>query len=152
MRLHPDFVDLLAEFAAAEVRYLVIGGYAVGFHDRPRTTKDLDVLLDPSAENVERAAAALARFGAPPSVVEDLRQAAADEIVWMGRPPVRIDLLKEAPGISFRSAYERRVTASWGGIDVEIVSLDDLISAKRAAGRDQDQLDVKNLERVRRNR
>jgi hypothetical protein len=50
-----DFVDLLAAFGSAEVHYLIIGGYAVGYHDRPRTTKDLDILLDPAPENIRRA-------------------------------------------------------------------------------------------------
>src|SRR6186713_128741 len=98
-QLPPDFADLLTAFAAAEVRYLIIGGYAVGYHDRPRTTKDLDVLLDADPENVRRACDALLTFGAPASVVSQLRTSADDEIVWMGIPPLRIDLLKNAPGV-----------------------------------------------------
>jgi hypothetical protein len=80
-KLPPDFVDLLTEFAASEVRYLVIGGYAVGFHDRPRATKDLDLLVGGDAENVRRACEALDAFGVTSPIVEAFRAAADDEIV-----------------------------------------------------------------------
>lgn len=72
MDLPQDFADLLAAFAAAEVRYLVIGGYAVGVHDRPRTTKDLDLLLDANPGNLQKVCGALTEFGAPDSVLRDL--------------------------------------------------------------------------------
>jgi hypothetical protein len=75
MSLPPDLVEMLSVFAECEVRYLVIGGHAVSLHARPRTTKDLDVWLDASRENIERACAALARFGRP----QDLRDARAIE-------------------------------------------------------------------------
>lgn len=149
MRLPTDFVDLLAEFGNADVRYLIIGGYAVGFHDRPRTTKDLDVLLDAEPANVERAAQALVAFGAPESVASDLVSATMDEIVWFGTPPARIDLLKSAPGVEFGPAYERRIEQDWSGAIARIISLEDLIVSKRAAARDQDLVDAKNLERSR---
>ncbi len=147
--LPADFVELLAAFDRAEVRYLVIGGYAVGYHDRPRTTKDLDLLLDPAPDNVRRACDALAEFGAPPDVVQDLAAAGADEIVWFGRPPLRVDFLKQASGVDFPDAWSRRVSDHWNGVPVSIVSRDDLVRAKRAAGREQDLLDARNLDRAR---
>jgi hypothetical protein len=93
-KLPADFVDLLAAFADADVRYLVIGGYAVGFHDRPRATKDLDLLLADDPDNVERACRALGAFGATPATIEALRHSDNDEVVWFGVPPVRVDLLR----------------------------------------------------------
>jgi predicted nucleotidyltransferase len=149
VNLPKDFFDLLAELASADARYLIIGGYAVGYHDRPRTTKDLDLLVDSSAANVERVCSALRAFGAPEFIIGELMHAANDEIVWMGAPPLRVDLLKAAPGVIFDEAYSRRVTETWEGVRVEIIGIDDLISAKRAAGRDRDLLDVRHLERVR---
>ncbi len=146
--LPPDFVDLLTEFAAADVQYLVIGGYAVGFHDRPRATKDLDVLVGDSPENVARVCDALAAFGAPSTVVDSLRHAAHDEVVWFGIPPARVDLLKSAGPVDFDEAYGRRAHMKAGSIDVAIVGLEDLIAMKRVADRDQDRVDVKRLERV----
>lgn len=145
--LPPDFVDLLAAFADAEVRYLVIGGYAVGFHDRPRATKDLDLLLAGDAVNVERACQALGAFGAAPATIEALRSSANDEVVWFGVPPVRVDLLKSAPGVDFDLAFARRVVMQTSDLTLPVVSLDDLIMMKRAADRDQDRADVRRLER-----
>jgi hypothetical protein len=143
--LPPDFVDLLTEFAAFEVRYLVIGGYAVGFHDRPRATKDLDVLIADTADNVGRACQALTAFGAPALVVEGLRKSAHDEVVWFNVPPARIDLLKSAGGVDFDAAYERREQMQIGNVDVAVVGIEDLMAMKRAADRDQDRVDVKRL-------
>jgi predicted nucleotidyltransferase len=149
LRLPDDFVDLLTEFERASVRYVVLGGYAVGFHDRPRTTKDLDLLIDPSERNVERATVALAAFGAPPSVLQDFRTASSDEIVWLGVPPLRIDLLRAADGVDFRSCYARRVRVTIGSLEANVIGLDDLIATKRAANRPQDRADVSRLLRVR---
>jgi hypothetical protein len=145
-----DFVDLLTELAACKVRYLVIGGYAVGFHDRPRATKDLDLLLDADAENVSRACRALAAFGAPGAIIEGFRHAARDEVVWFGVPPARVDLLKSASGVDFDQAYARRACMMNGELAVPIVSIDDLIAMKQAADRDQDRVDVNRLLRKRR--
>jgi len=87
MDLHPDLKDLLSAFAAAGVEYLIGGGYAVAFHGRPRFTKDLDVSLGETPDNLERAALALERFGAPDVAVDGLRGAGLDDIVWLGAPP-----------------------------------------------------------------
>jgi hypothetical protein len=146
-KLPADFVDLLAAFADAEVRYLVIGGYAVGFHDRPRATKDLDLLVADDPANVERTCQALVAFGAAPATIQALRRSANDEIVWFGVPPVRVDLLKSAAGIDFSTAYTRCVRMAAGDLAIPVVGLDDLIAMKRAADRDQDRVDVRRLER-----
>jgi len=149
-KLHPDFVDLLREFAGAEVHYLVIGGYAVGYHDRPRTTKDLDLLLDPTPANIDRTCRALDAFAAPRSVIDALAVSSPDEIVWMGIPPLRVDLLKSAPGVDFPNAYQHKLRIESGGVNVDVIGLEHLIAAKKASGREQDLLDAKRLERLRR--
>src|SRR6185312_13035831 len=96
-----DLLVLLSEFEKGAVRYLVIGGHAVGLHARPRSTKDLDIWLEASAPHIKRACAALATFGVPPSIIEALRTASPDEIVWMGRAPARVDFLLTIPGVEF---------------------------------------------------
>jgi len=145
--LHPDFKDLLAVFAAEKVRYLVVGGYAVSFHARPRTTKDIDLWLDGAPENLARTCGALSRFGAPESIVSSLRSSDSEDIVWFGIAPTRVDLLRRIDGVSFEPAYARRVQAAWDGVPVSVISAEDLIVAKRAAGREQDLRDVRALER-----
>lgn len=147
MGLPQDFADLLSAFAEASVRYLLIGGYAVGIHDRPRTTKALDILLDPDPENLKRACVALEHFGAPSSIRDSLAGATPSEIVWWGQAPLRIDLLQAAPGIDFPRAYSRRVRIPLGEITADVISLDDLITAKEAAGRPQDLVDAGRLRR-----
>jgi hypothetical protein len=107
-----DFVDLLAAFGRAEVRYLVIGGYAVGYHDRPRTTP-----ARPQPENIDRACRALLEFGADVDIVHvdivhSLKAAVEDEVVWMGHPPLRVDLLEDAPGVIFATAWSNRVVST----------------------------------------
>ena len=146
MALHPDFCDLLSAFAADEVRYLLVGGYAVAFHARPRFTKDLDVWVDARPENLERVERALSRFGAPGEVIEALRTASHDDVVWMGAPPVRIDVVKGIPGISFTQAWPNRVEAEIDGVPLFVIGKSDLVIAKRASGRPQDLLDLEALE------
>jgi hypothetical protein len=150
MDLHPDFRDLLAEFAREHVRYAIVGGYAVGHHAKPRATKDLDLLVSPSGDNLERVGRALERFGAAPIVVASVKTMAPSEIVYLGVPPVRIDILRTADGIDDVDAtLLRAVVASLGDLAVPILALDDLLLNKRAAGRPQDLADVALLEKVR---
>jgi hypothetical protein len=139
---------MLAAFGAARVRYLVVGGHAVGVHARPRTTKDVDLWLDASAENVSRACAALRAFGAPAGIIEDLRTADPSEIVWMGRAPARVDLLLSLPAVDFASAWRRRVEVDVEGVRVHVIGRDDLVANKMAVGRPQDRRDVRAIERA----
>ena len=149
MDLHPDFRDLLAEFARENVSYAVIGGYAVGHHAKPRATKDLDLLVSPSGNNLERVGRALESFGAAPHLVAAVKKLAENEVVYLGVPPVRVDILRSADGISdVDSTLARAVRALLGDLSVPILALDDLLVNKRAAGRPQDIADVALLERV----
>jgi hypothetical protein len=147
MELHPDFSDLLLELANAKVRYLVIGGYAVSFHARPRYTKDIDIWIGKDSENREHAAQALLNFGAPQSIVHQLRTAQSDDIVWIGLAPLRVDFLQEVPGVDFQDSYSRRIESTWNSVSVSIISKEDLIKAKAAAGRPQDLLDIDALQK-----
>ena len=149
MKLPPDFRELLEEFARERVEHVVIGGYAFAFHVEPRATKDLDVLLEGSSENLERAARALARYGAPANVVEATRRMSESQVVYLGRPPLRIDLLRSIDGVAVTDVLQRAIPASWEGTPIRIIALDDLIANKRASGRPQDLADIARLERAR---
>jgi len=105
--LPPDFRELLAEFARDEVDVVVVGGYAVAFHGRPRATKDLDLVVEGSAENVARATRVLARFGAPPVVVDGVAKQTDTEVVYMGQPPLRVDFLRTIDGVDAKGLFER---------------------------------------------
>ena len=149
MDLAPDFKELLEEFVREKVEFVIVGGYAVAFHGRPRATKDLDILLAGSAENLERAARAAARFGAPGNVVAALRGMTTSEVVFMGQPPLRVDLLRAIDGVDTDAVFARAVEYDIDGLAVRVIGLDDLILNKRTAGRPQDLLDAEFLERVR---
>jgi predicted nucleotidyltransferase len=149
MALHPDFRDLLGALADSGARYLVVGGYAVGYHGRPRFTKDIDVWVAADPENLARVHRALAAFGAPAALLDQLVAAGPDEVLWMGAAPVRVDILKHIPGLAFEEAYARRSAAEWDGVPVTVLGLHDLIAAKRASGRAQDLEDARVLEAMR---
>jgi hypothetical protein len=148
MHLFPDFKDLLEAFAASGVRYLLIGGYAVIFHGRPRATKDMDLLVSLEPENLRRLEQALTAFGAAPNVVAAVRNMTADQIVYFGASPVRVDILGSASGVSFDDAHARAVVTSLDEVPVRVIGLDDLLANKRASGRPRDLDDCKELERA----
>jgi hypothetical protein len=149
MKLPLDFRDLLEEFAREGVEFVVIGAYAFGFHVAPRATKDLDLLLEGSPENLARAARALGRYGAPSDVVEAVRNLGEDEVAYVGQPPLRIDFLRSIDGVSPADVFAHSVRGTWEELPVRVISLDDLVRNKRAAARPQDLVDVRKLEKVR---
>jgi predicted nucleotidyltransferase len=148
MDLFPDLTDLLAVFADGGVEFVLIGGYAVSFHARPRATKDLDLLLAGDGANLARAADALEKFGAPSQVVAACRTMGASEVVYMGQPPMRVDLLRTIDGVDIGGVFSRAVEAQIAGSPVRVISIEDLIANKRAADRPQDRIDVSILEGV----
>jgi hypothetical protein len=146
--LSPDFRDLLCELCAAEARFLIVGGYAVALHGRPRATNDLDVWVEASVDNAPRVLRALRAFGAPLHGLTERDLETPDVGLQIGVPPQRIDVLTRVSGIVFEDAWPNRVDVMLGG-DVRcwFVGLDDLLRNKRAAGRPQDLADVEALER-----
>jgi hypothetical protein len=146
MALPSDLIDLLAEFVATGVEYLLVGGQALALHDHPRFTRHADLWLRDSPDNIERAQRALVRFGAPVNVVAALATAEPLDVVWMGVPPARIDLMKGVPGGHFAEAWSTRVTHTIAGTTVFVVGRQELIRLKRASGRAQDLLDAERLE------
>ena len=148
--VNPDFRDMFAALCAAEVRFLVVGGYAVMRHTVPRYTKDIDILVECSAINAERVFAALTDFGAPLSElsVQDLQDPKV--VFQIGVPPNRIDILTGISGVEFQMAWGRRLSGKYGDVPVAFLCLDDILAAKRAAGRPHDLRDVEWLERAKR--
>jgi hypothetical protein len=143
--MNSDFKDLLRIFNAHNVRYLVVGGYAVMKYTEPRYTKDLDVWVEATPSNAHAVFAALREFGAPLRKVSAADFAQEGSIYQMGRPPARVDVLTSIEGLRFIDAWPNRVATDFGGIPAHIISRSDLLVNKRALGRPQDQLDVHNL-------
>lgn len=145
MLLNSELIELLAAFEKFKVRYLVIGGYAVGHHAEPRSTKDLDVWIGTDRKNAHALYRALAEFGAPLSSGPDMFED-KDSIYWFGFPPNRVDILMAPQGAPlFDDAWRRRVKAEVDGVNVTVVSRDDLIALKELADRPVDRRDIKAL-------
>lgn len=148
MEVNTDFSDLLLAFNAAGVRYLIVGGLALAFHDRPRFTKDLDIWVEPAEQNAKAAYRALAAFGAPLDrlTAEDLAQ--SDVVFQIGIAPLRIDVMTSISGVEFADAWASRARGKYGDVDVNVIGRDALIANKRATGRTQDRADLERLERL----
>ncbi len=144
--LPSDLIDLLSEFESTQVEYLLVGGQAVALHGFPRFTKDADLWVRDEPHNLERVRAALEAFGAPRSIIEQLETAGPLDVLWMGLPPARIDLMKGVPGGDFERAWQSRNVFKAHDTVVLVVSRDELIRLKRASGRSQDLVDVQKLE------
>jgi hypothetical protein len=146
--VNPDFRDLLAEFNAHRVEYLVVGAHALAAHGHVRATKDLDVWVRPEAINAELVLRALVTFGAPlhDLTAEDLTRPGV--VFQIGVPPLRIDVITAIDGVDFATAWQERVVATFGGEPAPVLSRRLLIQNKRAAGRLQDLADVEQLERL----
>jgi hypothetical protein len=147
MFINQDFSDLFAELNAANARYLLVGGYALAVHSRPRFTKDLDIWIEPTPENAARVHAALVRFGAPLQhfSIEDLQQPGI--VIQIGLPPSRVDLLTSIDGVDFDEAWPGRTMFQYGTNAIQVIGVSQLIQNKRASGRAQDLADVELLER-----
>jgi predicted nucleotidyltransferase len=143
--LPPDFRDFLKLCNQKRVKYLLIGGYAVGFFGYPRATADMDVWIERSHENAEKIVAVLKLFGFDvPELSIDLFLEEG-KIVRMGVPPLRLEILNDISGVTFAECYPSRTRAIIDGIRVDIISLEHLKVNKKASGRDKDLDDLKNL-------
>jgi hypothetical protein len=149
MPVNSDFRDLFSALSAAEARCLVIGAYAVVHHSEPRYTKDLDLWVEPTTQNAERVLRALASFGAPVAQLRAADLCDPETVYQIGIEPNRIDVLTALPALEFGPAWERSVVSTYGGVEIRILGLDDLILTKRTLGRPQDLLDVERLEAAR---
>jgi len=145
MFVNSDFSDLLRLFNANQVQYLVIGGYALIQYAEPRYTEDLDLWISADASNAQAVYRALREFGAPLADLTAADFAQEGYFYQMGVPPVRVDILMGIPGAIFADAWSRRMEVDFDGLLVPFIARQDLIAAKRAAGRPQDLLDVEQL-------
>ena len=144
--LDPSFSGFFASLHARRVRFLIVGGYAVGMHGHPRYTADLDIWLGADEANARALLGALEDFGFADLdlTIDDFLT--PEHVVQLGYPPLRIDLLTSIDGVGFVEAYERRVEVLLGDLRVPVIALDDLRRNKQATGRAQDLADLEALE------
>ena len=145
--LPDDFKDFIECLNSNNVRYLLIGGWAVGLHGSPRATKDIDFLVAIDDENLEKLQNALLEFKAPPFDIKSFGKIGS--VIRMGRSPIQIDIINKADGINIEEVYSRRNLMNVDGLNIYVISKDDLIINKRASGREQDAADAVKLEKHR---
>jgi len=145
LTLPPDFKEFLKLLQENDVEYLLIGGYAVGYYGYPRATQDLDIWISVTPENASKLIETLQAFGFPTTDIQvDLFQQ-DNNIIRMGIPPMRIELLKEISGVEFESCYKQRIVDKIDGQQVNLISLKQLKKNKEASGRYKDLDDLENL-------
>ena len=143
--LSRDFKEFVASLNANRVEYLVVGGYAMAMHGRPRHTGDLDVWIDHRADNAARLIQALRDFGFGEVGLAVADFTTPNQVVQLGYPPFRIDLLTSIDGVDFQQAWVRRERLEHDGLPINFIGLDDLKANKRASGRPRDIDDLENL-------
>lgn len=148
MQLSPDFRELLECFDRHDVRYLVVGGWALAAHGVPRLTKDLDLWVWPDAGNADAVVHALDDFGFADLGLAQSDFVEPDVVVQLGYPPNRVDLLTTPSGVEFDECWDERLTIALDGLQVPFIGLEGLKANKRATGRAQDVVDVQSLESI----
>ena len=143
--LPPDFKEFLRLLKAHGVEYLLISGYAVGYHGYPRATNDMDIWIAIHPDNAERMVRVLHAFGFDTLDLSIDLFLQDHSIVRMGLPPMRIEVLTTISGVQFAACYAERVTAMIDGIDVHLISLPYLKVNKQASGRYKDLDDLEHL-------
>jgi predicted nucleotidyltransferase len=140
-----DFKEFLKLLNEHKVKYLLIGGYAVGYHGYPRATNDIDIWIENSQLNSQNVLSAVKEFGFDvPELTEDLFKNNKN-IIRMGTAPMRIEVIIDIDGVEFSKCYKNRITAKIEGINVDIISLPDLKTNKKASGRNKDLADLDYL-------
>lgn len=140
-----DFKEFLQLLNSRKIEYLIVGGYAVGFHGYPRATGDLDVWVAVNERNALKLVEVLRAFGFNlPELKKDLFLE-REKVIRMGVPPMRLEILTSIDGVLFNSCYKNRIIADLGELQVNFISKEDLLINKRASGRPQDLVDFDKL-------
>jgi hypothetical protein len=144
--LSKDFKEFLELLNENKVKYLVVGGYAVAFHGHPRYTKDIDVWIELSPDNANNILNALKEFGFGSLGLKPDDFLESDQIIQLGYPPNRIDILTSLTDLKFEDCYKTKVEVEIQGLHIDFIDIENLKKNKRATGRPQDLADAENLE------
>lgn len=144
--LSKDFKEFVALLNENDVKYLVVGGYAVALHGHPRYTNDLDVWIKMSPDNADKVLKVLEKFGLASLKLKPEDFLEKNQIIQLGYPPNRIDLLTALKDVEFDDCYETRVQVTIQNVKINFIDIENLKKNKRATGRLQDLADVEKLE------
>ncbi|MBN1897471.1 MAG: hypothetical protein JW827_01740 [Spirochaetes bacterium] len=145
MQTIKDFEDLLYYLEKFKVKYLIVGGLAFIFHAKPRYTKDMDIWIEPTIQNVEKANRALEKFGSPYSVSLPVKK---KEILQLGIAPNRIDIMLDLTDVRFETAWKGKIRSKYGKVTVNWIDIDNLINSKKKIRHPRHQEDIRVLLQV----
>jgi hypothetical protein len=145
MVLNQDFKEFIQSLSDHDVRYLIIDGYAVAFHEHPRYTKDLDTWIELGQGNAANILKALAQFGFGSLGLTEDDFLEPDQIIQLGFPPSRIDILTTLVGVDFDECFASKTITTIDNIQMNFIDLENLKKNKKATGRLQDLADLENL-------
>ncbi len=140
-----DFKEFLQLLNSNKIEYLVIGGYAVGYHGYPRATGDMDIWIAINEQNAQKMVGALKKFGFNLPELRKELFLKEKKVIRMGIPPMRLEILTSIDGVSFKTCFNNRIIADFGDFKVNFISKDDLLTNKHASGRPQDLVDFEKL-------
>lgn len=141
-----DFKEFVALLNENKVEYLIVGGYAVGMHGYPRYTGDLDIWINATLENARRVVKVLAEFGFASFGLTEEDFIKPGNVIQMGYPPFRIDLLTKIDGVEFEECYKNRLIVQTDNLSLQVIGIDELKVNKEATGRLKDAEDLRNLQ------
>lgn len=147
MTLAEDFEDFIKLLNKFDVEYMVVGGYAMAFHGKPRYTGDLDIWINISEANAEKLMEVIKAFGMASLGLEKEDFLQPGYVSQIGYPPLRIDILNSIDGVNFKEAFQNRQKIVEGDLEISYISLNDLVQNKVASGRKQDIQDVREIKK-----
>ena len=145
MEVQPDFNELLGLFNEHKVDFIIVGGYALAFHGAPRFTGDIDLFVRPKPDNANRILAALSDFGFGSLEISISDLTTPDQIIQLGQPPVRIDIMTSISGLTWDEAVSGKIAGQYGENEVFFLGRDQYMVNKRATGRSKDLADIEAL-------
>ena len=143
--LPSDFSEFLKLLSEHEVKYLLVGGYAVGYYGYVRATADMDIWIEGSEENAAHMVDVIKEFGFDVPELNAALFLNPKKIVRFGNPPMRVEIMTKIDGVNFKSCYKRREVSEWDDVTVHLISLPDLKKNKKASGRLKDLSDLDYL-------
>jgi predicted nucleotidyltransferase len=148
MTLAQDFEDFIKLLNKHQVDYMVVGGYALAFHGKPRHTGDLDIWINTTEDNAEKLVHAIKEFGLSGLGLTKSDFMQEGYVTQIGYPPLRIDILNSIDGVQFETAFLNKLLVDVNGIEIKYIGLRDFIDNKNASGRSQDIADVKEIKKL----
>jgi predicted nucleotidyltransferase len=140
-----DFHQFVESLTEAKAEYLIVGGYAVGFYGHPRYTGDMDIWINQTSENAKKVIKAIEIFGFSSLGITESDLLTPHNIIQMGNPPLRIDILTEIDGVAFDDCFARRRFLKVADLEFNFISYTDLVANKTASGRAKDLDDINHI-------